>query len=324
MSAHKIETLPEASTPCRALIEQFLDQIWMEKGLSHNTLVAYRADLMCLARWLAMRCHKMSSLERMELLLFLEWKVQQGSSQRTIVRMLSSIRAFYRFHVDLGAIEKDPCALISVPRIRSTLPCHMSEEDVEKLLASPDIHDPVGLRDKAMLELLYATGLRVSELIGLKISQVNMGRSMVRVVGKGNRERLIPFGQQALHWLQCYLEQGRPRLIKDQGSHYVFLTGRSENITRQAFWHRIKLYAQTCRLKHRISPHTLRHAFATHLLDHGIDLRVLQMLLGHQDLSTTQIYTFVAQSRLRILHTQHHPRNRLPDQEEELGRDLTD
>jgi len=195
---------------------------------------------------------------------------------------------------------------------------------VEKLLASPDIHDPVGLRDKAMLELLYATGLRVSELIGLKISQINMGRSMVRVVGKGNRERLIPFGQQALHWLQCYLEQGRPRLIKDQGSHYVFLTGRSENITRQAFWHRIKLYAQTCRLKYRISPHTLRHAFATHLLDHGIDLRVLQMLLGHQDLSTTQIYTFVAQSRLRILHTQHHPRNRLPDQEEELGRDLTD
>jgi integrase/recombinase XerD len=296
------------SSPDREIIERFCDALWLQEGLSTNTLDAYRCDVEGLSRWLAPRGTSLISATRADLLEYLSNLVGKGARPRSTARLLSSLRRFYGYLAREERIKTDPTALIDSPKIGRPLPKSLSEEQVEKLLQSPDVATHYGLRDRAMLETLYATGLRVSELVGLTLSQVSLTQGVVRVIGKGDKERLVPMGEEAVSWINRYLVEGRPKLLRRRSTDAVFITARGGPMTRQAFWHNLKRHARVGGIQTVLSPHTLRHAFATHLLNHGADLRVVQMLLGHADLSTTQIYTHVAQARLKTLHQQHHPR----------------
>ena len=289
-------------------IDRFLDAVWMERGLSPNTLAAYRADLTALDRWLDSRNTDITTAKRADLLSFMASRIEAGARPRSTARQLSSFRRFYRYLVREGVVREDPTAQIDMPKVGRSLPRSLTEEEVEALLAAPSVSDPLGHRDRTMLEVLYATGLRVSELVSLKISSVSLSQGVLRIVGKGDRERLIPLGEEAVQWLQQFLQGPRVEILLERQTDYLFPTRRGDRMTRQAFWHIIKRHARNAGVQKELSPHTLRHAFATHLLNHGADLRVVQMLLGHSDLSTTQIYTHVARERLKDLHSQHHPR----------------
>lgn len=289
-------------------ISRFLDAVWMERGLSQNTLAAYRADLTALGRWLAERKVAMTKTTRDDLLEFIAYRVDAGARPRSTARQLSSFRRFFRYLVREGSLGEDPTAQIAMPKIGRSLPKSLTEDEVEALLAAPVVSDPLGHRDRTMLEVLYATGLRVSELVNLKHNQVNLNQGVIRIVGKGNRERLIPLGEESVRWLAEFVRGPRTEILLERQTDYLFPTRRGDRMTRQAFWHIIKRYARKAGVQKELSPHTLRHAFATHLLNHGADLRVVQMLLGHSDLSTTQIYTHVARERMKELHQAHHPR----------------
>ncbi|RRV14636.1 site-specific tyrosine recombinase XerD [Pseudomonas saudiphocaensis] len=290
------------------LIDRFLDALWLEKGLSDNTREAYRSDLALFNGWLDERGVRLAEAGREVILDHLAWRLANDYKARSTARLLSGLRGFYRFLLREGLIEVDPTLRVEMPRLGRPLPKALSEADVEALLAAPDIGDPLGLRDRAMLEVLYATGLRVTELVSLRLEQINPRQGVLRTFGKGNKERLVPLGDEAMHWFERYLRQGRGLLLGEKASDVVFPSRRGEQMTRQTFWHRIKLHARTAGIASSISPHTLRHAFATHLLNHGADLRTVQLLLGHTDLSTTQIYTHIARARLQELHAKHHPR----------------
>ncbi|MBI2380845.1 MAG: site-specific tyrosine recombinase XerD [Gammaproteobacteria bacterium] len=300
--------LPPLKPEALGLIERFLDGLWMEYGLARNTLSSYRTDLAGLARWLDERGKTLLAAGREDLFLYLSFVHERGGNPRTAARMLSAFRRFYRQVLRDGLIRVDPSLQMESPKLGRPLPKALSEEEVEALLAAPDTEDALELRDKAMLELLYAGGLRISELVGLELGQLSARMGVVRLMGKGSKERLVPLGDEALHWVAHYLRASRPALLEGRSDDSLFVTGRGEAMTRQAFWYRIKRYAKRAGLKPTLSPHTLRHAFATHLLNHGADLRSVQMLLGHSDLSTTQIYTAVARERLKLLHAEHHPR----------------
>ena len=290
------------------LIDQFLDALWLEKGLSQNSRDAYRSDLALFNGWLHERGIALDAAGRDVLLDHLAWRVEQGYKARSTARLLSGARGFYRYLLREKLIGSDPTLQIDMPQLGKPLPKSLSEADVEALLQAPDLSEPIGQRDRAMLEVLYACGLRVTELISLTLDQVNLRQGVLRVVGKGNKERLVPMGEEAVVWVERYLRDGRQELLGGRPSDVVFPSQRGEQMTRQTFWHRIKHQAQVAGIAKSLSPHTLRHAFATHLLNHGADLRVVQMLLGHSDLSTTQIYTHVARARLQDLHAKHHPR----------------
>jgi integrase/recombinase XerD len=294
--------------PADPAVSRFLDAVWMERGLSPNTLAAYRADLTALSRWLGERAIPMMGTSRADLQDFIAWRVHAGARPRSTARQLSSFRRFFRYLVREGVVREDPTAQIAMPKIGRSLPKSLTEEEVEALLSAPVVSDPLGNRDRAMLEVLYATGLRVSELVNLRHGQVNINQGVIRILGKGNRERLIPLGEEAMRWLTEFASGARSEILLERQTDYLFPTRRGDRMTRQAFWHIIKRYARKSNISKDLSPHTLRHAFATHLLNHGADLRVVQMLLGHSDLSTTQIYTHVARERLKELHSQHHPR----------------
>ena len=289
-------------------IDRFLDGVWMERGLSPNTLAAYRADLTALERWLDVREQSLMTAQRGDVLAFMASRVQGGARPRSTARQLSSFRRFYRYQLREGHLREDPTAQIAMPKVGRSLPRSLTEEEVEALLAAPAVGDPLGHRDRTMLEVLYATGLRVSELVNLKLIQVNLNQGVLKIVGKGNRERMIPLGEEAVQWIQQFLQGPRVEILLERQTDFLFPTRRGDRMTRQAFWHIIKRYARKAGVSKDLSPHTLRHAFATHLLNHGADLRVVQMLLGHSDLSTTQIYTHVARERLKDVHSQHHPR----------------
>jgi len=288
------------------MVNRFLDMLWMERGLSENTLSAYRSDLLAYARWLNQKGVRLGEAQDADLRDYLGSFKQPAA--RTLARRLSSLRRFYIYLVREGLMQHDPSARVESPRIGRPLPKSLTEAEVEALLNAPDINTSLGLRDRAMLEVLYATGLRVSELTGLTLTQINLRQGLVRVIGKGNKERLVPLGEESLDWLQRYLSEGRPDIVKNKTPDALFPNRRGEAMTRQAFWYLIKRHAQAAGVSKALSPHVLRHAFATHLLNHGADLRVVQMLLGHSDISTTQIYTHVARERLKSLHAQHHPR----------------
>ena len=292
-----------------AAIDSHLDYLWLERGLSRATLAAYRQDLAALAAWLQ---RDIATATEADLHGFLADRLGAGRSSRTAARFLAAARSFYRRAVETGGTTVDPTANLPSPLLGRPLPNSLSEEEVERLLRAPRSDDPEGApgeyRDKVMLELLYATGLRVSELVSLAVAALNPRRGTVQVVGKGGKERLVPVGEVALGWLAGYLAQGRPHILKGRASEALFPSNRGRAMTRQTFWHAIKRYAAIAGIDREISPHTLRHAFATHLVNHGADLRAVQLMLGHADLSTTQIYTHVARDRLKRLHAQHHPR----------------
>lgn len=287
-------------------IDLFLDSLWVESGLSGNTLAAYGSDLKIFSKWLKNK--SLLNVEESDIAAFLGSRYQQGVGSRSAARILSSLRRFYAYLDREGLIEKDPTLLIEAPHIGRVLPESLSETDVDLLLGVPETSEALGFRDKVMLELLYATGLRVSELINLKFEQVSFRQGFVRVTGKGNKERLVPVGEQAMDWLEQYMKEAREDILYARQSDFLFVTKRGSGMTRQAFWHIIKRYAAKAGISKALSPHTLRHAFATHLLNHGADLRVVQLLLGHSDLSTTQIYTHIAQERLKQVHAEFHPR----------------
>jgi len=290
-------------------IERFLDAMWMERGLSDNTLSAYRNDLSQFALWLAQhRRVDLLAAARDHLSDYLALRSELQRSPRSSARLLSSLRRFYAWARRERLIGEDPTRLLSAPKLGRPLPDTLSEAEVEQLLEAPNITTSLGLRDRAMLEILYATGLRVSELVGLHEHQVNLRQGVVRVTGKGGKERLVPLGETAIDWLHRYLNEARSDLAAGQMLPTLFLTSRKSGMTRQAFWYLIKRYARQVGITVPLSPHTLRHAFATHLLNHGADLRAVQMLLGHSNTATTQIYTHVARARLQSLHAQHHPR----------------
>jgi len=290
------------------LVDRFLDAAWAERGLSRNTLDGYRRDLLKLAAWLAGRGRALLTAGRDDLLGMLAFEVAAGRSPRSLSRYLSGYRQFYRWLLRERLINEDPSALIESPKLGRGLPKALNEEQVEALLEAPDASTPLGLRDRAMLELMYATGLRVSELTGLGLANLNTVQGVVRVVGKGRKERLVPLGAECMDWLDRYLSQARPALLKGGRSPFVFVTARKSALSRQAFWHAVRRHAAAAGIRREISPHMLRHSFATHLLNHGADLRAVQLLLGHSDLSTTQIYTHVAREGLKRLHEAHHPR----------------
>jgi len=289
-------------------IEKYTNSLWLEKGLSHNTIVSYASDLTQLSEYLLQRNLSAVSAQSSDLMSFLADRSQSGVKPSSLARSLSSIKGFYQYMVRENHIEVNPAALIESPKQGRPIPKSLTESDVEALLAAPNVATDLGLRDRAMLELLYACGLRVSELIELDMSQLNLSAGVVKVFGKGSKERLVPIGEIAQNWLQKYIKQARPQLLKAAASGVLFPSNRGQYMTRQTFWHRIKQHGITAGIQKPLSPHVIRHAFATHLLNHGADLRVIQMLLGHSDLSTTQIYTHVATQRLQNLHSQHHPR----------------
>ncbi len=292
------------------LIEFFMDALWMEQGLSKHTLNAYQTDLKSLAKWAATDTNAGSliSLQKTHLQMYLAHRHQKGIKARSTARLLSTLRRFYQYLIRENRLVNDPSALLESPKLGRSLPKILSEREVEALLEAPDVDDPLGLRDRAMLELIYATGLRVSELVGLDMHGINLQQGVVRVVGKGEKERLVPMGEEALSWIASYLKYARADLLNLSVSDKLFVTRRGGGMTRQTFWYVVKRYARQASISLTLSPHVLRHAFATHLLNNGADLRVVQMLLGHSDLSTTQIYTHVAKERLKELHSQHHPR----------------
>jgi integrase/recombinase XerD len=292
------------------LLDEFSDMLWLEDGLSRNTLDSYRRDLNKFADWL--EAHQVESILQTSHAhiqgyiadLFVVQKAKASSTGRN----LSSLKRLFRYLLRQNKITVDPTLQIDTPKLPRNLPKTLTEQDVEQLLAAPDCQTPLGLRDRTMFEVLYATGLRVSELVELHIGQVSMDMGIVRVTGKGNKERLVPLGEEALDWLARYMQDGRGVLLGGQITDDLFVTARGEGMTRQMFWYLIKKHARNGGIDKPLSPHTLRHAFATHLLNHGADLRVVQMLLGHADISTTQIYTHVARERLKQLHAKHHPR----------------
>jgi len=293
-----------------AEIDAFVDAMWLESGLSKNTLSAYRSDLkqFCLFLASAGVRSRLLTVTQAEVQKYLAYCLANGVKASSSSRILSTLRRFYRYQIRENIMQEDPCSHVLSPKLGRLLPKSLSEADVEALLDAPDLNKPLGMRDRAMLETLYATGLRVSELVDLKINEVNLSVGVLRIIGKGSKERLVPIGEQASDWIERYLSVGRSALIKQKVSDAVFVTNRGSAMTRQAFWHLIKKYAVIAGIQNTLSPHTLRHAFATHLLNHGADLRSIQMLLGHADLSTTQIYTHVARQRLQSMHAQHHPR----------------
>ncbi|MFA0996192.1 MULTISPECIES: site-specific tyrosine recombinase XerD [Pseudomonas syringae group] len=290
------------------LIDQFLDALWLEKGLSDNTRDSYRSDLALFNGWLQERNVDLPSAGREVILEHLAWRVDNAYKPRSTARFLSGVRGFYRYLLREKLIAVDPTLQIDMPQLGKPLPKSLSEADVEALLAAPDLSEPIGERDRAMLEVLYACGLRVTELISLTLEQVNLRQGVLRVMGKGSKERLVPMGEEAIVWVERYMRGARDELLGGKPSDVLFPSTRGDQMTRQTFWHRIKHQATVAGIGKSLSPHTLRHAFATHLLNHGADLRVVQMLLGHSDLSTTQIYTHVARARLQEMHAKHHPR----------------
>jgi len=291
------------------ILDEFCDALWLEDGLARTTLESYRSDLSQLGAWLAgQRGCDLLKAGRADLLEYLAHRVKTGARARTTGRMLSSLKRFYRFATREGRLSADPTLTIGSPRPARGLPKTLTEAHVEQLLYAPATQSNLGLRDRAMLEVLYASGLRVSELVALTLSQVSHDMGVVRVMGKGAKERIVPLGEEALDWLGRYLRDSRGKILGARNSEALFVTGRGQGMTRQAFWHLIRRYARKAGIATPISPHVLRHAFATHLLNHGADLRVVQLLLGHSDISTTQIYTHVARERLKQLHMKHHPR----------------
>jgi len=287
-------------------IAAFLDRLWLQRGLSPATIEAYSRDLHMFQQWVE---KPIETVSEFELLDYLAQRHSEGLSSRSSARFLSSLRAFFRDALDNELVQQDPTANVRRPILGRPLPEALSEEEVNLLIQSPDPNSgPIELRDRVMLEVLYATGLRVSELVGLQLTSVNIRQGIVRVLGKGSSERLVPIGEDALTWLERYIDNGRSALLKRRLSDVLFLSNRGQMMTRQTFWHAVKKYSMRAGILRPISPHTLRHAFATHLLNHGADLRAVQMMLGHADLSTTQIYTHVAKERLKALHSVHHPR----------------
>jgi integrase/recombinase XerD len=291
------------------LIDEFCDALWLEDGLARNTLEAYRLDLTQFAAWLRKQHGTaLAKADHADIQAYLGYRFRQKTRASSAARLLSSLKRFYRHGLRQGWLKADPTLRIDSPKLPRALPKTLTEEDVESLLAAPRGETALGLRDRAMLETLYASGLRVSELTALKLAQVSQDMGVVRVIGKGSKERLVPLGEEAIAWIRRYLTEARPELLGGKTSDDLFVTARGAAMTRQMFWHLLRRYAARAGLRKSLSPHTLRHAFATHLLNHGADLRVVQLLLGHSDISTTQIYTHVARERLKQLHAKHHPR----------------
>lgn len=290
------------------LLEAYLNSLWLERGLSENTILAYRRDLQGFTIFINETSSSLTAVSSGDIQRYLSKQLTKGNNARSSARFLSCLRGFYQYLARENHIDENPTALIDNPTLGRPLPKSLSETDVENLLKAPDTDSAIGLRDRTMLEVLYACGLRVSELIGLKLSDINLRQGVIRVFGKGSKERLVPLGDEAMLWIERYIHHGRPELIAAAQDDIVFPSTRGKLMTRQTFWHRIKHWATVAHIEKSISPHTLRHAFATHLLNHGADLRVVQLLLGHSDLSTTQIYTHIAQARLQELHAKHHPR----------------
>lgn len=292
-----------------ALIDLFLNEYWIEKGLSENTVQSYRLDLTALCDWLDKNDLSLETLDAVDLQGFLGERLEKGYKATSTARMLSAMRKLFQYLYREKYRVDDPSAVLSSPKLPSRLPKYLTEQQVSDLLNTPDVEVPLELRDKAMLELLYATGLRVTELVSLTIENMSVQQGVVRVIGKGNKERIVPMGEEAAYWVHQFMLYGRPVLLNGQSSDVVFPSLRAQQMTRQTFWHRVKHYAILADIDaDALSPHVLRHAFATHLVNHGADLRVVQMLLGHTDLSTTQIYTHVAKERLKRLHERFHPR----------------
>ena len=306
---HRVSQFHRLEPGARQLIDRFLDQLWMERGLSENTLSAYRSDLASYAAWCACHGLELAAATTRDIQDYLEQRYADCYKPRSSARMLSSLRRYYGFLLRESLVEADPTLLLQPPKAGRKLPADINEQHVDALLHAPDTATAAGLRDRAMLELIYATGLRVSELVSLELGNLSLQVGAVRIIGKGGKERLVPVGEIALDWLQHYLQSARSELLHQRGqTSALFVTRRGGAMTRQAFWYLIKRYARQAGIEAPVSPHTLRHAFATHLLNHGADLRVVQMLLGHSDISTTQIYTHVAKQRLQDLYQQHHPR----------------
>jgi len=291
------------------LIDTFCDQVWLQDGLAPNSLASYRRDLAQWAAWLETQNHTLLGAQRTDVEAWLAEQFRAKAKATSIARRLSSLRRFYALQKQQTTIRSDPVARVRAPKLPRRLPKNLSEDRVETLLDAPDVESSLGLRDRAMLETLYATGLRVSELTGLKITQVSLDMGVVRVLGKGSKERLVPLGEEAITWIKRYLAKARMELLGKGRSDAMFVTTRGGALTRQAFWALLKRYAVKAGIPAAsLSPHVLRHAFATHLLNHGADLRVVQLLLGHADITTTTIYTHVARERLKELHARHHPR----------------
>ncbi len=290
-------------------IDRFCDALWLEDGLSANTLSSYRRDVRLFAEWLEKQTGKaLPAAGYVDLSAYMHYLFLQQHKASSAGRRVSSLKRFYQFALRSGWVAVDPTLDLTSPKRVRPLPKSLTEADVEALLAAPDIQTDIGLRDRTMLEVLYATGLRVSELVNLRVAEVGLDMGVLRVMGKGSKERLVPLGEESVDWLQRYLAQVRPLWLVGRSSADLFVTQRGESMTRQAFWYRLKRYGIEAGINKPLSPHVLRHAFATHLLNHGADLRVVQLLLGHADISTTQIYTHVARERLKSLHQQHHPR----------------
>lgn len=291
----------------RSKLDDYLDALYLERGLSETTLSAYRVDLVGADAFAAERGQRLSDLSDADIQEYIGQLFATGRQTSSIQRRLSALHGYFKYLVRTGQRSDDPMARVTRPSKGQMLPKTLSEAEVTRLLDAPDVDSTLGLRDRAMLEVLYASGLRVSELCGLLRSQMSLEQGVVRVIGKGSKERLVPLGDAARHWLEAYLKRARPEFA-DPAGPAVFPGRTGRPMTRQTFWHRLKQLAVKADIQKDLSPHTLRHAFATHLVNHGADLRVVQLLLGHEDLSTTQIYTYVARERLKQLHSQHHPR----------------
>ena len=299
--------MEDLTNESKEIIDLFLDSLWMERGLSKNTLFAYRSDISKYARWLQNQGINITKAGPQNILAYLA--STENKSTRTVARNLSSLRRLYEYLSKEDKVKQNPIKNVEAPRLGRSLPKSLTENEVESLLDAPNTNQPLGLRDKTMLEILYGTGLRVSELITLTLHQINLRQGVVRVMGKGNKERLVPLGEISTEWLEKYLAHGRNEILSENNStDTLFPSRRGKSMTRQTFWHIVKRHAIVAGIKKSISPHMLRHAFATHLINHGADLRVVQMLLGHSDISTTQIYTHVARERLKDIHSKHHPR----------------
>lgn len=293
----------------RQNLDAFIDTIWIEKGLSVNTLNSYKSDLEKYFQWLSINSLSFKEVSRSEILLYLSFLFKSKLGSKSVARKLSSLRSFYKFLVVKNILKSDPCEKVETPKVIKSIPKTLTEDEVERLLEAPDINSSLGMRDKTMIETLYSCGLRVSELIGLELIHVNLRQGVMKILGKGQKERLVPMSEKLISLMDSYLVESRLKLLNKKNSNYFFISTRGDKMTRQSFWHRIKFYANKANLSSKnISPHVLRHAFATHLLNNGADLRVVQLLLGHSDLNTTQIYTEVAKYRLKQLHNEHHPR----------------
>ncbi len=288
-------------------LDVFIDHLWLEDGLAKNTLESYRLDLSAFSLWLTKQNKQLLTVDQADIQQYLAVRFPQ-SKARSISRLIASLRRFYRYLMRDNKISLDPTIQIQSPKLPRSLPKSLNEDEVLALLDAPNLNESAGLRDRAMLELLYACGLRVSELVGVKVTEVSINDGVVRVTGKGSKTRLVPMGEEAVDWISRYLSEARPDILQKRLCDALFVTNRGQAMTRQAFWYLIKRYALLAGINKPMSPHVLRHAFATHLLNHGADLRVVQMLLGHADISTTQIYTHVARERLKQLHSAHHPR----------------